>query len=413
MGLDRARLKSDARNTDSDEMDPSTVAQQVTPSGVGHSHVAESEAAGREAVSMALAGHTPTADDLVILFTDPDYDVEALYRAACAEAAPAGVFGCTSTGGFTHSEQVPGGCVAALLAADDTSYGLCHLECDEDDIAGSSRHAAEQARVRAGDRYANSVLLLLTDGLTRDQREIARGAYEVTTAVIPFVGGAAADNLTWNNTHTFGEGRVLSRAIVAVWINSERPMGVSVDHGWRPAGKPMLVTRAEGTVVHELDGTPALAAYLAEQGGSLERTDVEFFRKVMSNPVGLPNARGRYDVRQLHAFLPEGGGINFNTGVSEQSILQVMSTDDDALIEGARRAAEDAVQQLTGKARLALVFSCGSRVPLLGDRIRDEVTAISSALDGVPVCGFYTFGEFARTTGSSGVHNSSVAVLAL
>ena len=200
--------------------------------------------------------------------------------------------------------------------------------------------------------------------------------------MIPCVGGAAADNLTWNNTHTFGEGRVLSRAIVAVWINSERPMGVSVDHGWRPAGKPMLVTRAEGTVVHELDGTPALAAYLAEQGGSLERTDVEFFRKVMSNPVGLPNARGRYDVRQLHAFLPEGGGINFNTGVSEQSILQVMSTDDDALIEGARRAAEDAVQQLTGKARLALVFSCGSRVPLLGDRIRDEVTAISSALDG-------------------------------
>jgi hypothetical protein len=411
--LDRVWLKSDARNTDSDEMDPSTVAQQVTPSGVGHSHVAESEAAGREAVSMALAGHTPTADDLVILFTDPDYDVEAVYRAACAEAAPAGVFGCTSTGGFTHSEQVPGGCVAALLAADDTSFGLCHLECDEDDIARSSRNAAEQARARAGDRYANSVLLLLTDGLTRDQREIARGAYEVTTAVIPFVGGAAADNLTWNNTHTFGDGRVLSRAIVAVWINSERPMGVSVDHGWRPAGKPMLVTRAEGTVVHELDGTPALAAYLAEQGGSLERTDVEFFRKVMSNPVGLPNARGRYDVRQLHAFLPEGGGINFNTGVSEQSILQVMSTDDDALIEGARHAAEDAVRQLTGKARLALVFSCGSRVPLLGDRIRDEVTAISSALDGVPVCGFYTFGEFARTTGSSGVHNSSVAVLAL
>jgi hypothetical protein len=407
------RLKSGARNTDSDEMDPSTVAQQIIPSGVGHSHVAESEAAGREAVSMALAGHMPTADDLVILFTDPDYEVEAVYRAACAEAAPAGVFGCTSTGGFTHSEQVPGGCVAALLAADETSFGLCHLECDEDDIAGSSRRAAELARARAGDRYANSVLLLLTDGLTRDQREIARGAYEVTTAVIPFVGGAAADNLTWNNTHTFGDGRVLSRAIVAVWINSERPMGVSVDHGWRPAGKPMLVTRAEGTVVHELDGTPALAAYLAEQGGSLERTDVEFFRKVMSNPVGLPNARGRYDVRQLHAFLPEGGGINFNTGVSEQSILQVMSTDDDALIEGARRAAQDAVRQLTGKARLALVFSCGSRVPLLGDRIRDEVTAISSALDGVPVCGFYTFGEFARTTGSSGVHNSSVAVLAL
>ena len=112
-------------------------------------------------------------------------------RAACAEAAPAGVFGCTSTGGFTHAEQVPSGCVAALLAADDASYGLCHLERDEDDIAGSSRHARRagarprrrplcQLRAAAADRRADP-----------DQREIARGAYEVTTAVIPFVGGAA------------------------------------------------------------------------------------------------------------------------------------------------------------------------------------------------------------------------------
>lgn len=389
------------------------VGQPAVPCGVGHSHVSESETAGREVVRMALAGHQPTAEDLVILFTSTDYDVEALYRAAAAEAAPAGVFGCTSMGAFTHAEQVPSGCVAALLAADESSFGLCHVERDENDIAGSARRAAQGARDRAGDRHPNSVLLLLTDGLTPDQREIARGAYEVTTALIPFVGGAAGDNLTWTSTQTFGEGRVLTNGIVAVWINSVRPMGVSVDHGWRPTGKPMLVTRAEGTVVYELDGTPALEAYLAEQGGALDPTDAEVFRTLLESPVGLPNARGRYDVRQLHAYLPEGGGINFNTGVSEQSILQVMSTDDDALIEGARRAAQEAARHIPGKARLALVFSCGSRVPLLGDRLREEVVAISSALDGAPVCGFYTYGEFARTTGSSGVHNSSVAVLAL
>ena len=387
--------------------------RQAPASGVGHSRIPDSEAAGRDAVRMALAGHRPTAEDLVILFTSVDHDVDALYRAAVAEAAPAGVFGCTSTGGFTHAEQIPSGCVAALLAADESSFGVYHVECDDDDFAGSARLAAQGARDRAGDAHPNSVLLLLTHGLTPDQREIARGAYDVTSAMIPFVGGAAGDNLTWDNTHTFGDGRVLANGIVAVWINSVRPMGVSVDHGWRPAGKPMVVTRAAGTVVHELDGTPALEAYLAEQGDAIAPEDPEFFWKVMANPIGLPNARGRYDVRQLHAFLPEGGGINFNTGVSEQSILQVMSTDDEALIEGAKRAAQEAVRQITGKARLALVFSCGSRVPLLGDRVRDEVEAVSSALDGVPVCGFYTYGEFAKSTGSSGVHNSSVAVLAL
>jgi hypothetical protein len=386
---------------------------QTTPGGVGHSRATESEAAGREAVRAALDGHQATAEDLVILLTTAEYDIERLYQAAAAEAAPAGIFGCTTTGGFTHAEQVPSGCVAALLPADESSFGVSHVEWDATDIAGSARRAAEQARERAGDRHPHSVLLLLTDGMTPDQREVARGAYEVTTALIPFVGGVAADNLTWTRTHTFGDGRVLTNGIVAVWINSATPIGVSVDHGWRPAGKPMLVTRAEGTVVHELDGTPALDAYLLEQGGTLAPTDAEFFLKVMGSPVGLCNARGRYDVRQLHAYLPEGGGINLNIGVSEQSILQVMSTDDEALIEGARRAAREAVGQLAGKARLVLVFSCGSRVPLLGERVNDEVVAISSELDGAPVCGFFTYGEFARTTGSSGVHNSSVAVLAL
>jgi hypothetical protein len=387
--------------------------QQAPPKGVGLSHLADAEASGREAVRSALAGHQPTAEDLIILFTSVARDVDALYRAAVAEAAPAGVFGCSSSGGFTHDEQVPSGCVAALLAADERSFGVCHLERDEDDIAGSARRAAQGARDQAGARHPHSVLLLLTDGMIRDQREIARGAYEVTTAVTPFVGGVAGDALTWDCTYTFGDGRVLTNGIVAVWINSERPMGVSVDHGWRPAGRPMLVTRAEGTIVHELDGTPALEAYLAELGSPVDALDAEFFLKVMGNPVGLPNARGQYDVRQLHAYLPEGGGINFNAGVSEQSIVQVMSADQEELIEGARRAAAEAVRDLAGKARLVLVFSCGSRLALLGDRVHDEVVAISSALDGVPVCGFYTFGEFARTTGSSGVHNSSVSVLAL
>jgi hypothetical protein len=386
---------------------------QAVSCGVGHSRAADSAAAGRDAVRSALAGHTAIAGDLVILFTSVGYDVGALYAAAAAEAAPAGVVGCTSTGGFTHTEQVPHGCVAALMTADERTFGVCHVECDRDDIAGSAKRAVAEARERAGDRYPHSVLLLLTDGLTPDQREIARGAYEVTTAVIPFVGGSAGDDLTWASTSSFGDGRLLTNGIVAVWINSASPMGVSVDHGWRPAGKPMLVTRAGGTVVHELDGTPAIDAYLAEQGDGLDAVDPDFFLKVLKNPVGLPNARGRYDVRQLHAFLPPDGGINFNTGVSEQSILQVMSGDEESLIEGARRAAADAVSQIDGKVRLALVFSCGSRVPLLGVRLRDEVEAISSALDGAPICGFYTYGEFARTTGSSGVHNSSVAVLTL
>ena len=390
----------------------------IAPTDVGVSTTTESETAGRLAIRAAVDQRVTTERDLVLIFVSCDYDFDALYSAAVSEAAPAMVVGCTVTGGFTHDDQVPHGCVAAFLAADDRRFGVCHLPCEGGDISGSARTASEIAQERAGDRHPHSALLLLTDGLTPDQREVARGAYEVTGAMTPFVGGAAADNLHWKRTYTFGEGMALEHGILAVWINSATPMAVSVGHGWHPAGRPMLVTRTTGTVVHELDGVPALEAYLAEVPDETVRDvapgGTEFFRTVLANPVGVPNARGRYDVRQLHAYLPEGGGLNFNTGVSEHSILQVMNSDADSLLEGARQAARDAMANLdAAPPHLALVFSCGSRVPLLGDRLGDEAQAISAALGGIPVCGFFTYGEFARVNGSSGVHNSSVAILVL
>jgi hypothetical protein len=379
----------------------------------GYSDAHSSAVAGRDAVLAALDGRAAHAGDLVIVFSDARYDSGELYRAAAGAAAPAAVVGCTSTSGFTHQRQVGSGCVAALLPGEGVSFGVCHVPRVNSAIAQTAQVAAQTARDRAGASRGHEALLVLSDGLTPDQREIARGLYAVTTATVPFVGGAAADNLTWSHTETFGDGRVLDNGILAVWINSERPMGVSVDHGWRPDGPPMLVTRAEGTIVHELDGVPAFAAYVAARGVDLRAGDPELFLKALSGPLGSPNARGRYDVRQLHAHLPAGGGINFNVGISEHSILRPMTSDADSLIAGARNAAKAAIAGLAEPARLALVFSCGSRIPSLGARAHEEPEAISTELGGVPVCGFYTYGEFARTAGSTGIHNSSVAVLAL
>jgi len=73
-----------------------------------------------------------------------------------------------------------------------------------------------------------------------------------------------------------------------VWINSATPMAVSVDHGWRPFGRPMLVTRAEGNTIFELDGRPALEAYLSERGAALKEDGRSWGEKCMERPIGLP-----------------------------------------------------------------------------------------------------------------------------
>jgi hypothetical protein len=386
--------------------------QNVRLGGFGHSAAEDADTAGRESVRAALGGRTPCAGDLVIVFPSAAYDLEALHRAAMDQAGPAHVVGATTVGAFTDEAQLQFGCVAAhIAAADGIAFGVCHAERDGADIAGSTRRAAETARQRAGEDLEHSVLMLLCDGLTPDQREMARGAYEVTSAVIPLVGGAAGDDLNWQATYTFGEGRVLSNGIVCVWINSPRPMAVSVGHGWRPFGKPMLVTRADGNTIFELDGRPALEAYVSERGAALKEDARSFGEQCLERPIGLPNARGLYDLRQVHETVP-GGGIVLTTGVPEQTVVQVMATDPALLLEGAGHAAEAAAAQLDRPARLALVFSCCTRAPLLRERLAEEVALVCATLGGAPTGGFYTCGEFARVTGSTGIHNSSVAILA-
>jgi hypothetical protein len=386
--------------------------QNVRLGGFGHSAAEDAATAGRESVRGALGGRTPAAGDLVIVFPSAAYDLEALHGAAMEQAGPAHVVGATTVGAFTDEAQLQFGCVAAYVAAaDGIAFGVCHAERDDADIAGSTRRAAEAARERAGEELEHSVLMLLCDGLTPDQREMARGAYEVTSAVIPLVGGAAGDDLNWRATYTFGEGRILDNGFVTVWINSHRPMAVSVDHGWRPYGRPMLVTRAEGNTIHELDGRPALDVYVEERGVALKEDARSFGEQCMERPIGLPNAHGRYDLRQVHEQAP-GGGIVLPTGVPEHTVVQVMAGDTEQLLEGARRAGQAAAEQLDGPARLALVFSCCTRAPLLRERLAEEVALISSTLGGAPAGGFYTCGEFARVTGSTGIHNSSVAILA-
>jgi hypothetical protein len=99
--------------------------------------------------------------------------------------------------------------------------------------------------------------------------------------------------------------------------------------------------------------------------------------------------------------------------VNEQSIVQVMTADWQDLVDAAELAGEEAAAQLADHPHGALAFSCTGRVAPLGPQLRDEVSAISRSIDGRPIAGLFTYGEFARVTGSTGFHNATVVVLAL
>jgi hypothetical protein len=387
--------------------------------GVGHSVSTDPVVAARESVAAALAGRTPAAAaDLVLVFPTVDLDPWQFAEAAQEAAGAAQVVGCTAFASFTSAAQVTQGTVAAYVPAGELTFGVAAADSIGPDIYGAAKRITEQAWEHAGHDAEHSVLLMLSDGLAGDQREVVRGSYAVTGSTVLLVGGAAGENQTMNGTFQFAQGKVMTNGLVAVWVNSPNPIGVGVQHGWHPIGEPMIATRAEGNIVHELDGQPATEVYLRNRGSDPRLTTLRgaevtnFSAATLDHPLGLANASGRFDVRHVLDRTDDGGLVLFGH-VSEQSIVQVMAGDSNDLVEAAAAAAQDAVGQLESPCRGAVVFSCTGRVAPLGERVADEVGAVAGELSGGAVAGFFTYGEFARVTGSTGFHNATVVVLAL
>ena len=378
--------------------------------GVGHSSVSDESRAAREAVEAALRGVRPRAGDLVLLFASVRYDLERLHDAVAALVAPAEIVGASTAGAFADAVSVERGCVVAFLPGDGLSFGVSHASFDPEDPAAAARAAADAARLRAGERRKHSTLLLFTDALGGKAREFARGAYDVTSALVPLVGAVAADDFRLRDSWTFGEGVARMQSLVAVWIDSDGPIGVGFGHGFRPVGCAHVVTRTDGTLVVELDHRPALEVYLGELGGRLPESVAPVPGHVPSHPLGALTPSGAHD---LHPVGAADGGLRSRVEIAEGTIVEVMATDPRGLVAGARRAAADAVSQLHAPARLVLAFGSVDRVALLGGSDAAQVAGLVEGAGGAPLAGFNGYGQYARRIGPGGLQMTAVSVLAV
>jgi hypothetical protein len=103
------------------------------------------------------------------------------------------LIGCTTAGEIAISGPRQASVVVAALGGDGFAVQTaCATEASRD-----LREAGATLARCVPDRgeLPHKVLLLLTDGLAGDQREIVRGAYGVLGAGVPLVGGCAGDDL--------------------------------------------------------------------------------------------------------------------------------------------------------------------------------------------------------------------------
>ncbi|MCX5949150.1 MAG: FIST C-terminal domain-containing protein [Cyanobacteria bacterium] len=378
---------------------------------VGSSIAADLAAAVPEALAPILAAGQPK---LVLLFCSPIHDLTRAAGLVADQIGEAALIGCSTAGELAPDRSTCGGIALWALGGE----GFSVTTGQGQGIAGSLRQAASDAAhcLDRLERRAHTVLVLLADGLCGDQMEVVRGAYDVAGVDVPLVGGCAGDDMAMQSTQQIFGRQVLSNAVVAAAISSEAPLGIGVSHCWEPLGEPMLVTSSNGTSVETLEDRPALDVYLDafDAPDEVRRNQEAFASWATTRPLGI-RRRDRIEIRYVSGCDFQSRKLLTIAEVPQGALAFLMLGDAHSVLEATQMACQMACEGLQGAPlRGMLLFDCVARRSVLQDeRIQEELQRINAVRGDLPVGGFYTYGEIARTKGAGGFHNQTLVALAL
>lgn len=258
-------------------------------------------------------------------------------------------------------------------------------------------------------------VIVLSDGLNVNGSQLVAGLNDVFQGSVVVTGGLAGDGDRFDRTWVLDGASQVSNRVTAVGLYGDR---VRVGHGsrggWDIFGPERRVTSAEGNVLRELDGRPALELYkeyLGELAAGLPATALRFPLALRAQPEDKKRL-----VRTILAVSEEEGSLTFAGDIPEGYLAQLMRTNLDRLVDGAEEAAAMTQNRgPDGDPTLAIAISCVGRRIVLGERSEEEVEA---TLDELPSStrqiGFYSYGEISPyASGPCDLHNQTMTLTTL
>jgi len=225
---------------------------------------------------------------------------------------------------------------------------------------------------------------------------------------IPVLGGLASARGIEGSAALISGGQVVDEGAVGVLFR-ELELMPCVSQGAAPIGPEVTITAAEGHVIHELAGRPALEMVerLIAQLGPRERTLVAGGILIgIVVAAGKPEyEQGDFLVRGVIGADPQSGHLQVGAPVHPGQVIRLHARD-------ARRADEDLQSALRLRkdalgpsgAAGALVFSCNGRGRAMFGPYNHDALAIERELDGAPAAGFFAAGEIGPVGGRSFLH---------
>ena len=227
----------------------------------------------------------------------------------------------------------------------------------------------------------------------------------------PVIGGLASAATSPGGNRLVLDDEVVADGGVGVILPAEVATATVVSQGCRPVGQPMIVTRAEGNLVHELAGRPALDRLddLVRAAGPGERSllasGLHFGIAIDEHRETF--GRGDFLVRAVlgadrgRRALAVGQQVDVGTTVQFH-------------VRDAAAADEDLRTMLAGRhGDGALVFTCNGRGQRLFGEPHHDARVVHDLLNAPALAGMFCAGEIGPIGGRSFVHGFTASVLVL
>jgi small ligand-binding sensory domain FIST len=363
----------------------------MTRIGAGLSTEPGAPEAGREAADQAGAALGRAPVDLAFCFLSPAHleDAEEAVAAVEDSLRPRHLVSCVADGVVAGARELEAGPGAAVWAASlpDAEIECFHLSAieTETEIAVTGFPRLERP----------SVITFLADPFTFPVAPFLTRLNDEHPA-LPLVGGIAAGGGEPEAQALIVDGELHAHGAVGVVV-SGTPVVTAVSQGCAPIGRDAVVTRAEGNVIHELAGMPALERLQEEVELLAPSERVLAARGLLVGLVIDENkpeyGRGDYLMRAVLGADEESGAIAIGDQVRVGQTVRFHVRDASSADEDLRDTLDRTIRDGDPRPAGALLFTCNGRGTQMFPAPDHDASLVSEALGGRPVAGFFCGGE--------------------
>jgi hypothetical protein len=359
--------------------------------------------------------HLPQVGDdnaeaqLVIVFAAPALLHEQQTWARLHQCWPHAVVVAGSTAGEIHGARV----YDDTLTATAVRFQQTQVRCARVELLDT------KSSIEAGHELAERLLapdlvhvFVLSDGLKVNGSELVSGLTARLPSHVAVTGGLCGDGARFEHTYVCLDEFTASESVVGLgFYGPHLRVGFGSLGGWDPFGPERKVTRSEGNVLYELDGSPALdlyEQYLGEHAAGLPASGLLFPLTVRQNR-DEPGV-----VRTILAVNHDNRSLTFAGDVPTGHFARLMRANFERLLDGASGAAQTSYEAIGSRTpELAILISCVGRKLVLKQRVEEEVEAVQHVLgQRTKLTGFYSYGEISpfNPAARCELHNQTMTI---